>query len=65
MTIEDLIKDTGDLGEMFIGHLNSYCLYEMPMSKAYAEFELTMIGKLYPSQYTIAKHLYDGEMGKE
>ena len=60
MTIEDMVKDTGTLGKVFVGHLNSYLLYEMPMAKDYAEYELKMIGKLYPTHYDVAKHLYDG-----
>ncbi len=60
MSIEDMVKDCGTLGEVFVGHLNSYCLYQMPMSKDYAEYELMMIGRLYPQHFDVAKHLYDG-----
>ena len=59
-TIDDMVKDTGTLGQVFVDHLNAYCLYEMPMAKEYAEFELNLIKKMYPKHYDVAKHLYDG-----
>jgi len=60
MTIDDMVKDTGTLGKTFVDHLNSYLLYETPMAKEYAIFELNLIKKLYPIHYGSAKHLYDG-----
>jgi len=63
MTIDDMVKDTGTLSKIFVDHLNSYLLYEMPMAKEYAEFELSLIKKMYPTHYDTAKHLYDGCIG--
>ncbi len=60
MSIEDMVKDCGTLGKTFVDHLNSYCLYQMPMAKDYAEYELMMIRKLYPQHFETAEHLYKG-----